>query len=157
MHGCTRVVVSVGRSSGLGIGVHRYRSTSYCTQPSRCGGHARTVDSRRTLPPPTMWEFDVPEHVPGRRTCTWCTCTETERLNNTVKFDSWTLLQTASHLKTNPDPSFRHWDQLRIGGLATFRAMLRVGTRSHCGDASGKASKTLAMVLVWDACNTCHM
>ena len=72
---------------------------------------------------------------------------ETERLNNTVKFDNWTLLQTASHIKTNPDSSFRDWDQLRIGGLATFRAMMRVGTRPHYGDASGAASKTLAMVI----------
>ena len=53
---------SRSRSSPAHVGAVR------CLQPSRCGGHARTVDSRRTLPHPTMWEFDVPEHVPGRRT-----------------------------------------------------------------------------------------
>ena len=56
------VLQSRYRSSPAHVGAVRW------TQPSRCGGHARTVDSRRTLPPPTMWEFDVPEHVLGRRT-----------------------------------------------------------------------------------------
>ena len=73
---------------------------------------------------------------------------ETEHLDNRVEFNSWTLLQTASRLMTEPDPSFRDWYQLRIGGLATFSATMRVGTRPHYGDASGKASsKTLAMVI----------
>ena len=56
------VLLSRSRSSPVHVGAVR------CTQPSRCGGHARTVDSRRTLPPPTMSKFDVPGHVPGRRT-----------------------------------------------------------------------------------------
>ena len=41
---------------------------------------------------------------------------EPERPNNTVKFDGWTLLQTASHLKTKPDSSFRPCPPQRGGG-----------------------------------------